>query len=226
MKNENLPYWDVTNRSALMAYCPWTPNGHVDRNVARYGCDSAEGRSRQPATYWYTHSIGMAHGQLHGPYKGGGRSRDPGNATPRLSKPLRHALSHSDHYPRSYSTFSTMSTSHATASFYPTSAIPTEIPVFDPELQRLIDELDHLDTLLSHSILIAEPKSRMRVDPFALGADDEGYLSLYDLCGGDPTLVDTIIWANLGPSITSSATPPLVPATPSPKSDYFDFPTS
>jgi hypothetical protein len=55
--------------------------------------------------------------------------------------------------------------------------------------------------------------------------DDESYLSLYDLCGGDPTLVDTIRWANSTPSIGSSTTPTLVPATPSPLSDTFDFPT-
>jgi hypothetical protein len=61
---EVLPYWNVTNRSALMGYCPWTPNGQVDSNVANMVADSAEGRSCQPATYWYTHSIGMAHGQV------------------------------------------------------------------------------------------------------------------------------------------------------------------
>jgi hypothetical protein len=63
-EEEVLPYWVVTNRSALVAYYPWTPTGQVDRNVAKYGCDSAEGRSCQPATDRYAHSIGLAHGQV------------------------------------------------------------------------------------------------------------------------------------------------------------------
>ena len=33
-QEEVLPYWDVTNWSDLMGYCPWTPYGQVDRYVA------------------------------------------------------------------------------------------------------------------------------------------------------------------------------------------------
>jgi hypothetical protein len=115
-----------------------------------------------------------------------------------------------------------------TTSFYPTSAT-MEIPVFDPELQRLIDQLDHLDTSIPlSSLLCGAPQQDAECDSFAFAVDSECDLSLYDLCGGDPTLVDTIKWAYPGRSIASSSTPPLVAATPpairSPTSDTFDFP--
>jgi len=121
-----------------------------------------------------------------------------------------------------------MKTGQATASFYSRSATTsTEIPVFDPELQRLIDELDHLNTSMPLDSFCGAPEQDAEFDPFEVAMDgDERYLALYDLCGGDSTLVDTIRWANPGLSITSSATPPLVAATPSPSStvDDFDFP--
>jgi hypothetical protein len=118
--------------------------------------------------------------------------------------------------------FSTMSISQATATSYSGLAITTELLVLEPELQRLVDELDHLG--ISFDPLCGVPEQDTECNLFAFAADDETYLSVYDLCGGDSALVDSIEWANLGPSIVSSTTPSLVAATPSPKSDYFAFP--
>ena len=99
-----------------------------------------------------------------------------------------------------------------------------EISVFDPELQRLIDELDHLNNSIPvDSLLGGAQQQDAKFDPFMSAMDDESYLSLYDLCGGNPILVDTIKWANSGPSIGSSTTP-LVAAAPSLQNDDFDFP--
>ena len=95
-----------------------------------------------------------------------------------------------------------------------------ESPVFDVEVQRLIDELDHLDNFIALDSLFCG--AQQQFDPFALPADDESYLSLYDLCGGDPTLVDTIRRADSASSTDSPATPPLSPATPT--VEVFDFP--
>jgi hypothetical protein len=96
-----------------------------------------------------------------------------------------------------------------------------EIPVFDPELQRLIDDLDHIDASIALGPLLCGAQQQgPEFDPVG----DESYLSLYDLCGGDPALVDTIKWANSGPSIGSSTTLPLVLVTPTPQSDDFTFP--
>ena len=120
-----------------------------------------------------------------------------------------------------------MSTSQTTASFYSRSAICTEHPVFDSELQRLIDELDHIGTSTPLDLpFCGAPQQDVESDPLAFAVDNERYLSLYDLCGGDPTLMDTMGWAYPGPSIaaTTTTTFPLVAATPSPQRDDFDFP--
>jgi len=116
--------------------------------------------------------------------------------------------------------YSAMSTNCTTASFYSNSAITMESPIFDAEVQRLIDELDHLDNFITLDSLFCGAQKQF--DSFALPADDESYLSLYDLCGGDPTLVDTIRRADSASSIDSPATPPLSPATPT--VEAFDFP--
>jgi hypothetical protein len=114
-----------------------------------------------------------------------------------------------------------MGTSQATASFYSNSAISMGIPVFDPALQRLIDELNHLNTSIAlDSLFCGAPQQDVEFGPFV---HDDCYLSLYDLCGGDPTLVDTIKWGYSCLSIASSA-PPLVTPTPPPRNDNFDFP--
>ena len=119
-----------------------------------------------------------------------------------------------------------MSTSQATASFYPGSIISSEIPIVDPELQRLISELDHLGTSIAlGSILCGVPEEDAVFDPVAFAIDDERYLALYDLCSSDPTLVEILKWEYPDSSIGSStATPPLVTATPSPTSDDSSFP--
>ena len=100
-----------------------------------------------------------------------------------------------------------------------------EIPVFDPELQRLIDDLDHLNASIPlDSLLGGAQQQDAGFNPFAFTVDDANYLSLYDLCGGDPILVDTIRRENSGTSISSSVTPPPAPAPPAPSSDDFNFP--
>ncbi len=120
-----------------------------------------------------------------------------------------------------------MSTSQATASFYSRSAISAELLIIDSEVQRLIDELDHLNNSIPLDYPFCEaPEHDAKFDPFTFAMNEENYLSLYDLCGGDPTLVDTIKWTTGGPSIIlSTTTPPLVAATPSPTSDDFTFPS-
>ena len=119
-----------------------------------------------------------------------------------------------------------MSTSRTAGSFYSASVISSEIPVFDPELQRLIDELDHLNTITLESLPCGGLEQGAVFDLFAFTVDDESYLSLYDLCGGDPILVDKIKREYPGSSIGSSTgSPPLVAATPPPMSDDFGFPT-
>ena len=71
-----------------------------------------------------------------------------------------------------------MSTSHTTSSFYSASLISSEIPVFDPELQKLLDDLDHLNTTIPiDSILHGDPEQGGSYDPFAFEVDDEAYLS-------------------------------------------------
>ena len=117
-----------------------------------------------------------------------------------------------------------MSTSQTTASFY---SVYVELPVFDAEVQRLIDELDHLNNSIPLDYLLrGGPEQGTKFDPYTFAVNEENYLSLYDLCSGDPALVDTIRWRNLGPPITfSTTTPPLVAATPSPTSDDFTFPS-
>lgn len=119
-----------------------------------------------------------------------------------------------------------MSTSRTATSFYSGLIISSEIPVFDPELQKLIDELDHLDTTITiDSIPYGYSEQGGSHDPLAFELDEESYLSLYDLCGGDPALVDTIKDVDQGSSIGySTTTPPLVAATPSPTSEDFGFP--
>ena len=105
-----------------------------------------------------------------------------------------------------------------------------EIPVFDPELQnpelqKLIGELDHLNASIPlESLFGGAQQQDAGFDPFAFAGDDANYLSLYDLCGGDPILVDTIKRETSGTSIGSSVTPPLVPGPPVPSSNDFDFP--
>ena len=105
-----------------------------------------------------------------------------------------------------------------------------EIPVFDPELQnpelqKLIGELDHLNASIPLDSLFGGAQQQdAGFDPFAFAGDDANYLSLYDLCGGDPILVDTIKRGTSGTSIGSSVTPPLVPGPPVPSSNDFDFP--
>ena len=118
-----------------------------------------------------------------------------------------------------------MSTSQTTASFYSASVISSEVVVVDPELQRLIDEMDHLHTTIPLDYLPCEtPEQDAEFDPFGFTVD-ESYLSLYDLCGGDPTLVDTITCAYPGSTIcSSSGSPPLVAATPSPTRDDSSLP--
>ena len=62
-------------------------------------------------------------------------------------------------------------------------------------------------------------------DPLAFAGDDERYLALYDLCGGDPTLVDTIKGVYPVASVGySTTTPPLVAATLSPTNDDLGLP--
>ena len=119
-----------------------------------------------------------------------------------------------------------MSTSQATTSFYPGSIVSLEFPIVDPELQRLISELDHLDTSISlGSLLRGAPEQGAVFDSVAFAVDDERYLALYDLCGSDPTLVDSLKWECPDSSIASStAAPPLVAATLSPTSDDSSFP--
>ena len=116
-----------------------------------------------------------------------------------------------------------MSTSQTTASFY---SVYIELPVFDAEVQKLIEDLDHLNNSIPLDYLLrGGPEQNTKFDPYTFAVNEEDYLSLYDLCSGDPTLVDNIRWRNLGPSITfSTTTPPLVVATPSPTSDDFTFP--
>ena len=100
-----------------------------------------------------------------------------------------------------------------------------EIPVFDPELQRLIDDLDHLNASIPLDSLFGGAQQQdAGFDPFVFAVDDANYLSLYDLCGSDPNLVETIKQATSDNSIGSSVVPPLVPATPLPTSDDLDFP--
>jgi len=118
--------------------------------------------------------------------------------------------------------YSTMNTCQTTASFYARSAITMEVPVFDAEVQRLMDELDHLGNYIAlDSLLCGAQHQAGEFEPFAL-AEDVSYLSLYDLCGGDPTLVDAIRRADSASSIDSPATPPLTPATPT--VEAFDIP--
>lgn len=114
-----------------------------------------------------------------------------------------------------------------TASFCSKLAIPTELPIFDPEVQGPIDELDNLNNSIPLDYPFCEAtEDSAKFDPLTFAMNENRYLSLYDLCRGDPTLVDTIRWANGSPSIVSSATtPPLVAATPSPTSDDFAFPS-
>ena len=118
-----------------------------------------------------------------------------------------------------------MSISRTAMSFYSESVISSEIPVFDPELQRLIEELDHLDTTVTiDSLPHGDPYQGASFDPFAFASDDESYLSLYDLCGGDPALVDDVKGVYSGSSIGHSTTTPPLAATPSPMNDDFGFP--
>ena len=118
-----------------------------------------------------------------------------------------------------------MSTSRTAGSFYSASVMLSEILVFDPELQRLIEELDHLHAITLESLACGAPGQGAVFDPFAFTTDDETYLSLYDLCGGDPILVDNIKREYLDSSIGSSTgSPPLVAATPPPTSDAFSSP--
>ena len=117
-----------------------------------------------------------------------------------------------------------MSTNQTTASFY-SASVTSKIPVFDPELQGLIDELDHLDTANTLNYLPCGAPEQDGVSDTIAFTVDESYLSLYDLCGGDPTLVDTIKWEYPGPFIGSSTTtPPLVATIPSPTRDDSSFP--
>jgi len=120
-----------------------------------------------------------------------------------------------------------MKTGQVPTSFYPRSAVSTEISVVDPELQRLTDELDHINALVLLDPFRGTLGWPALFDPlvFAL-SDDEKYLSLYDLCSSDPTRVDAIKESSSALSITSSTTPPLVAATSSPESDCFAFPPS
>ena len=119
-----------------------------------------------------------------------------------------------------------MSTSQAATSFYSGSVISSDISVFDPELQKLIDDLNHLDTTITtDSLPYGGPDQGASLDSFGFAGDEESYLSLYDLCGGDPNLVDTIKCVYPSSSISySTSTPSLVAATPPSTSNDSSFP--
>ena len=118
-----------------------------------------------------------------------------------------------------------MSTNQTTASFYSASVTSSEIPIFDPELQRLIDELDHLNIANTLEYLPCGAPEQDGVSDMIAFTVDESYLSLYDLCGGDPTLVDKITWEYPSSFIGSSTTtPPLVATIPLPTRDDSSFP--
>ena len=154
------------------------------------------------------------------PYKSGGRSSHTQTAQASLTR-----SSHPGHY-HPYSTIYTMSTSQAAASFYSASVMSSEIPVFDPELQRLVEELDHLNTADILDYLPCGASEQGDVFEGIMLTADESYLSLYDLCGGDPTLVDTIKREYSGSFIGSSTTttPSLVATAPSPAVGDSGFP--
>ena len=93
----------------------------------------------------------------------------------------------------------------------------------DPHIQRLVDELDHIGLSIPLDAVSGGLGQDDEPNSFVL-TPNERYLSLYDLCSGDPNLVDTIRQANSSPLDTSLATSLLCTATPSTESNDTPFP--
>ena len=145
------------------------------------------------------------------------------NSTPQLPESPLRAPPHFYHYPLTFTSMPfNMSTSPAAASFYSSSAISTETVIVDQDTQRLLEEFDHIGLSIPLDAIFGGLEPDDEPNPVVL-TPDEKYLSIYDLCGGDTNLVDTINQANLSP-LVNCPTPLLCAATPSPESNNFPFP--
>jgi len=101
-----------------------------------------------------------------------------------------------------------MTTSQTKAVSYFRSVISTGPLVLDPEVQRLVDGLDYLDTCTQLDSICGVPDQDATFDPFALAIDGESYISLHDLCRGNLNHMDIIRGTDLLSSTMSLATPP------------------
>ena len=80
---KDLPLPDVTNRSAVMTYCAWTPNGQIRRGPM----SSASHIPTYPFNRYGTY-----------PFNRYGAWSIANHIKSRMSQGVQHGTSHSDHY--------------------------------------------------------------------------------------------------------------------------------
>ena len=212
---QDLPYSGSTNKSGVLPLGAEWPT----QQCGTYGCNSAQAGSHQSVT-----SATLCHVAKCGSYESRRWTWPCTQLNSQLPEPRLRAPPHSDHYPPAFTSRPfNMSTSHATASFYSSSAVSTETVIVDQDIQRLLDEFDHIGLSIPLDAIFRGLEQDGEPNPAVL-TPDEKYLSLYDLCGGDPYLVDTIKQGNSSPLVNPSTTPLLCAVTPSPESNSFPFP--